>query len=319
MGRRRRQSQLEARAGNTSFLPWWLSILLAVVAYFLLHAFATSAPARAALGKILGFTPNALWKALALQLQYIVPLVLIAAALSSALKRRKARSRSRSIGGGGGARTEPTLGAAPGLGTAGDDLYQYWKATPGSTAPRPDEWSLDLLRAIDWKRFEEVCAEYFRLSGFRATTKSHGADGGIDVMLYEPNNQAQSAIVVQCKQWKRQVGPKAVRELLGVMTDMKAPRGVFVTSSVFNDEARRIAADNRIQAVDGPMFLKLIQERFPAERKKLLEVATEGDYLTPSCPSCGIKLVRRENKRNNSWFWGCANYPRCHYILNTGS
>jgi len=314
--RRRRRSQLESLVENTSLLPWWVSILLAVLAYLVLHAIGTSAHARAALGKILGFTPNAMWRALALQLQYFVPLVLLVATALSLSKRRKPRIRFRDIAE-GGARTEPTLGAAPASATAGHDLYQYWKATP--TPPRPDEWSLDLLRAIDWKRFEEVCAEYFRLSGFHATTTSHGADGGIDIVLYEPNNRAQPANIVQCKQWKKQVGPKAVRELLGVMTDMKAPRGVFVTSSVFNDEARRIAADNRIQAIDGPMFLKLIRERFPAERKKLLEVATGGDYLTPSCPSCGIKLVRRENRRNNSWFWGCPNYPRCHYILNTGS
>jgi restriction system protein len=152
-----------------------------------------------------------------------------------------------------------------------------------------------------------------------AATKTHGPDGGVDVVLYEPQDKSKVMNVVQCKQWKRQVGPKLLRELLGVMTDMKVGRGTFVTSSTFNEEARRIAAENGIHLIDGQGFLEQILKRSPEEQQRLLAVATEGDYLTPSCPSCGIKLLRRENKKDQSWFWGCANYPRCRYTLNAAS
>ena len=125
--------------------------------------------------------------------------------------------------------------------------------------------------------------------------------------------------VVQCKQWKRAVGPKALRELLGVMTDRKVTRGIFVTSSTFNDEARRIATENRIQLLEGADFLRRILERSPEDQQRLLKVATQGDYLTPTCPSCGIKLLKRENKKTQSSFWGCVNYPRCRYTLNSAT
>jgi restriction system protein len=199
------------------------------------------------------------------------------------------------------------------------NLYEVWKQPTGSAAPRADQWSPELLRMIDWKRFEEVCAEYFRLCGFHATTQSSGPDGGIDVRLYAPNEHSKIVNIVQCKQWRKPVGPKAMREFLGVMTANKLSRGLFVASSTFNEEATRFAAENRIDLIDGRRFLEKILERPPAEQAQLLKVATEGDYLTPSCPNCGIKLVRRENRRNNTIFWGCTNYPRCKFRLNTAA
>lgn len=39
-------------------------------------------------------------------------------------------------------------------------------------------WSLDLLKALDWKRFELVCAGYFEELGFRAKTARGGREGG---------------------------------------------------------------------------------------------------------------------------------------------
>ena len=43
--------------------------------------------------------------------------------------------------------------------------------------------SLDLLREIEWHRFEQVCAAYWRETGMVATITPFGADGGVDVEL----------------------------------------------------------------------------------------------------------------------------------------
>lgn len=54
--------------------------------------------------------------------------------------------------------------------------------------------------------------------------------------------------------------------------------------------------------------------RLPAAAQlQLLAFATEGDYTTPSCPSCGVKMIKRESKRGV--FWGCRHYPRCRQML----
>jgi hypothetical protein len=89
--------------------------------------------------------------------------------------------------------------------------------------PKPTAWSLELLRRIEWKRFEELTAAFYRAIGLRSETIRCGADGGIDAKLFKGDSPDPTAIV-QCKAWNaRPVGVKPVRELLGVMTPAFAP------------------------------------------------------------------------------------------------
>lgn len=170
---------------------------------------------------------------------------------------------------------------------------------------KPMTWSLTLLQAIDWKRFEEVAAAYFRAKGMRAETQTHGADGGIDIRLYPRTGESPLAIV-QCKAWRnRQVGVGPMRELLGVMAHEKVERGFFMITGTFSEEALAFAESHKITSVSGSKFLDMVALQTPEVQQSLLAVATEGDYLTPTCASCGIKMVDKGK------FWGCRNYPRC--------
>jgi restriction system protein len=171
------------------------------------------------------------------------------------------------------------------------------------------EWTIDALRELEWKRFELLCAKYYELSGFRSETIRCGADGGIDVKLYrlDPN---KPIAIVQCKAWNgTQVGVAPVRELLGVMTSEKVGRGIFLTTSTFTKDALAFAETNPIQLLDGPGFLKKIRDLPDSAKHELIKFAFAGDYATPTCASCGVKMVRRESRRGP--LWGCINYPRC--------
>ena len=35
-----------------------------------------------------------------------------------------------------------------------------------------------------------------------------------------------------------------------------------------------------------------------------------------TCPDCGGPMVSRQNKRDQSRFWGCAGYPKCRGTRN---
>jgi len=71
--------------------------------------------------------------------------------------------------------------------------------------------------------------------------------------------------------------------------------------------------------MDGNALLEGILKRPPQEQLHLLSVATEGEYRTPTCASCGIKMVQRKRKADQSDFWGCANYPKCKTVLQLRS
>lgn len=178
----------------------------------------------------------------------------------------------------------------------------------------PVEWSLNLIRDIEWKKFEELSTAYYQEKGIRAEATSLGADGGIDIKLYQGETGTPSAIV-QCKAWNsRQVGVKQIREFLGVMTHEKIAKGFYMTSGEYSDDAKEVAKANRITLINGEMMLIMIK-RLPEEsQERLLALATDGDYTTPTCPSCGIKMVKRSGRRGE--FWGCKNFPRCRQMLH---
>ncbi len=189
-------------------------------------------------------------------------------------------------------------------------------ATPAWTyddkSARPAAWSIDLLRKLEWKRFEEICASVFSALGFVAKTTAIGADGGIDIELYSKKHPEKIAGIVQCKAWtKSKVGIKSVRELYGVMAAGKVANGYFVTTSEFTKDAIEFSSAEGLRLIDGHTFLKLIGKLGDEKARQLLEEALEGDYSTPTCPGCDIKMKLRTTRDNGTRFWGCANYPGC--------
>lgn len=193
------------------------------------------------------------------------------------------------------------------------DLYPIWKERDPGAASNIDtgKWSPELLRRLEWRRFEELCAAYFEALEFRARTTRFGADGGIDIKLYSGDSRTP-AIIVQCKAWNvYTVGVKPVRELRGVMAAEKVGEGVFITSGAFTKEAKEFASQENIHLIDGNGLVQKILA-LPAEKSDaLLRLATQGDFTTPTCPSCGVKMTRRESRKDGKAFWGCVNYPRC--------
>lgn len=178
---------------------------------------------------------------------------------------------------------------------------------------RPTCWSVDALRMLEWKRFELLCSKYYEIVGFKAETLAAGPDGGVDVKLYKVDPDKPLA-VVQCKAWAgRLVGVKEVRELLGVMAHEKVARGIFITTSGYTAEAAAFGSANPIQLLDGEAFLHKLLDLTPEKQQALLVSSFDGDYGTPTCASCGVKMVKREGKRR--MFWGCVHYPRCRSTL----
>ncbi|HEV7856601.1 MAG TPA: restriction endonuclease [Herminiimonas sp.] len=184
-------------------------------------------------------------------------------------------------------------------------------ALAGMPEADPD-WNVESLCALEWKRFELLCARYYEALGFKAETLPTGADSGIDIKLYRQNMDAPIAIV-QCKSWKSQVPLSEVSTLADIMAQEKVARGIFITTGSYTKGALSFGAANPIQLLDGEALIKRILALAPDTRNALKAFAFAGDYTTPTCASCGIKLVKRGNRR--SAFWGCINYPRCHMTL----
>jgi restriction system protein len=135
--------------------------------------------------------------ALATFLQYLIPLALLGGAMASYLGRHK---RARLI--------------------------------DGVIEKRPTH----ALRNMNWRDFELLVGEAFRMRGFAvAERRVAGADGGIDLEL----QKGGETFLVQCKQWRAyKVSVTVVRELYGVMAAYSGDRDQGFRRIVIADSER---------------------------------------------------------------------------------
>ena len=179
--------------------------------------------------------------------------------------------------------------------------------------PPVDRWSPELLRALEWKHFDLLCAAYYRHRHFRVESSRCAPDGGSEAKLYF-KDLATPVALLSCKAWGgRPVGVKPVRDLLEAMTDAGVAKGIFHASGDCTNEARAYARAHRIQLVSGSEFVAQIQKLPHAVQKALLDLTTAGDYTTPTCPACGEKMVMCTADSGD--FWGCSGYPTCKATL----
>lgn len=285
MARRRNTSTAEDLLELVAMLPWWAGVLLAVVSYWVLHNIASQplvAPAQP--GQLSTVINPSIWKSLAAAGQYVIPLLCVLGAITSAWRRNKRKNLVAGV-------------------------------TKSEAA--------DALDGMSWREFEMLVGEGFRLQGYQVLeTGGGGADGGVDLVLTRQGRNGGEKLLVQCKQWRAyKVGVDVVRELYGVMAAKGAAGGFVVTSGRFTDEAINFARGRNVTLVDGQKLHGLLrQARAGADRSPAAKAATSlantsaPTTQTPGCPLCTQPMVRRTAKRGGNAgnvFWGCAGYPAC--------
>ena len=133
-------------------------------------------------------------------------------------------------------------------------------------------WSPRLLSKMDWRRFEALCAAFFKQAGFAASTQSQGDDGGVDIWVQ--SRHMPEPRIVRCRHWEGQaVSARELREFLAAMSAQGLAHGTYVTSSTFSLDAMEFAKANGIQTQDGEALLKLISHRTPEQQQALLDIA----------------------------------------------
>lgn len=179
-----------------------------------------------------------------------------------------------------------------------------WKLDTG-------QWGPELLKRLEWRRLEELCVAYFEALGFSAHAVRAGAEGGVDISLTAEGAESAS-VLVQCKAWNAYgIGIKPLLALHAAMAAAGVREGVMVSSGRFTPEAKAFAAKENIRLLDGAALLAAFAGLEPGKTLELLRFATEGDFLTPTCPACAVKMASRQSTQGGRKFWGCPNYPRC--------
>ncbi len=272
----RKQSPIDDLIAITSKLPWWVGVVLAMVAYLWLHAVSASQVTAAVQpGRMGDFVGQTLFKTLASVGQYLLPFAFLVGAGMSAYGRYKRR------------------------------------ALHGQVATSPDRGALN---DMSWQQFEALVGESFQRKGYAVTeTGGGGADGGIDLSL-KKDGETFLVQCKQWKAFK--VGVATVRELYGVMAAEGATGGFVVTSGVFTDEARAFAVGRNIELMEGKALHALIRgASVPAKAADASPAATPaGSPTCPVCQSAMVRRTAKRGANSGNAFWGCSRYPGCKGI-----
>ena len=265
----RKRQQQEAVFENLLALPWYLNAGFAVAVYFPIKYLPVfiqpqSPTASAAI-------------AVASDLAVFVALIPFAAAIISGVRAIASGSRGYPE-----VVTEPFDIKAE---MARDDVEQNKQhetegrealAEAGETRlQKPETMSLELLRQIEWKRFEALCRAYLEAKGGRAESTDAGPDGVVDIRLFKGKSEKPIALV-QCKAWNAcPLEAEPVRELFEAMAAEGISAGILMTTGTYAREARDFAKGKKLILISGNALVTSILEMPEEIQGRLLDVATE--------------------------------------------
>ncbi|HVB48361.1 MAG TPA: restriction endonuclease [Burkholderiales bacterium] len=285
MGRRRNGGALDDLFEIAAMLPWWVGVLLAVIGYLGLHLLAGSELLASKPGQMGGYLSHAVFKGLALGLQYVVPVALLAGAAASAIGRYKRKGLVAAVAGGE---------------------------------------SAAVLGGMSWQEFEALVSEAFRLEGFQvAETGGGGPDGGVDLVLrkgkekYLVQCKRRRAFKVGVTIVRELYGVMAAQGAAGgyVVTSGKFTSDAVEFASGTNvtlvDGQKLFAMFEAVRKKKAGTS----QQAKPAQQSVARERAVA--QAAPARSNCGKAMVPRVAKQGATAgkpFWGCPGFPACRGV-----
>lgn len=111
---------------------------------------------------------------------------------------------------------------------------------------RSDDEILTLpLKELSWREFEKLCYLFYKAKGYKPRETTEGADGGVDLIIY--NRYHQQDVAIQVKHWidsDDRVSVKEIRELDSAKKNHKCILAEFISSTGYTRDAL-IEADKR--------------------------------------------------------------------------
>lgn len=275
-----RRSRKSARAAQEiiqwlAYLPWWLSLATALLAYAVLHTLSqqplvfpstsSSTPWATVGGSFISV--------MCFFLQFFIPTLLLVGMVHGLYRRTRRRALLNSA---------------------------YFNGLPMA------------LQDMSWAEFELLIGEAYRRQGYSVEeTGQGGADGGVDLIL----RRGQNKYLVQCKHWRStSVGVNVIRELYGLVA-AGADRGIIVTSGQFTKDAIDFARGKPLELIGREALAELISRAKtgkPSVSTLALQPPLAA-AICPRCGNSLVLRTARQGAHIGQPFYGCTAYPSCKF------
>ncbi|MEQ2529184.1 restriction endonuclease [Bacillaceae bacterium CLA-AA-H227] len=165
------------------------------------------------------------------------------------------------------------------------------------------------IDTMDGFQFEHYLVELFKKYNYKAIRTPDSGDYGADLILKKDTQK----IVVQAKRYSKNVGIKAVQEVLGAKSFYKADEAWVVANNNYTKAAKKLADESSVRLIARDELISLLlrlqnnNRPNPKEIKATVEVKEK-----KTCPACGSEMVLRNSK--HGVFYGCTSFPKCTHI-----
>jgi restriction system protein len=163
---------------------------------------------------------------------------------------------------------------------------------------------------MDGLQFEHYLSALFNALGYKARTTNAAGDYGADLLLTKENTK----IVVQAKRYSKNVGIKAIQEIVASKLHYDANDAWVVTNSFYTKPAVALALSNGVRLIDRKELIDFILAINPGAVPTAKEVRETVSPKEIKCPTCKSKMIAKEGKYGS--FYGCSNHPICKVTLN---
>ncbi|MEH7480697.1 restriction endonuclease [Neobacillus drentensis] len=165
---------------------------------------------------------------------------------------------------------------------------------------------------MDGIQFEHYLKELYLSRGYAAEVTSASGDYGADLLLKKDGTK----IVVQAKRHAKDIGIKAVQEVMGAKSYYQAEEAWVVSNSYFTKAARELASKGQVLLVDRDELIDYILILNPGSTKPVpsKRIHSDSSSSNETCSKCGSPMVLRTGKRGE--FLGCSSFPKCRNTKN---
>ncbi|WP_255257995.1 restriction endonuclease [Bacillus cereus] len=157
---------------------------------------------------------------------------------------------------------------------------------------------------MDGIQFEYYLSTLFKNLGYKVQVTEATGDYGADLILQKGNEK----IVVQAKRYSKNVGIKAVQEIIASKIHYKATTAWVVSNSFYTKSAKNLAQTTDVKLIDRTELIDMILKMNPNAIPNAQAILTN-QSSNVMCPKCNSKMKLRKGQSGE--FYGCSNYPKC--------
>lgn len=138
-------------------------------------------------------------------------------------------------------------------------IYRKIKFSKRKNNDNIDILNISQIDSLTGKEFEDLLKEIFEKQGYKVQTTKSSHDFGADLVL----EKCGKISIVQAKCYSKNIGIKAVQEIISAKVHYNANELFVATNRYFSREAVLLASEHNVMLIDRDVLVKLVRQYLP--------------------------------------------------------